>query len=113
MGVYRGYWTSGRPCGHRVLNVGHHGARSGKLNPSEGFLVPAPHAWFDVGEVDVDPVLADARVDRCAPVFGVGDENTNQCHLLRIAYSASVTPMKASWQSYLENLEAAGLGDAT
>jgi hypothetical protein len=27
------YGTSGRPCGHRVLNVEHHDARSGKLNP--------------------------------------------------------------------------------
>jgi hypothetical protein len=44
---------------------------------------------------------------------GVGDENTNRLRLQRVAHNASVWWMKARWQSYRENLEAAGLGDAT
>jgi hypothetical protein len=51
---------------------------------------------------------------RAVRVFaGVGDENNNQRRLQRVAHDASVLTMKARWQSYLENLEAAGLGDAT
>ena len=40
----------------------HHGKPDALRQPYtlEGFAVPTPHAWFDVGEVDVNPVLADS-----------------------------------------------------
>jgi hypothetical protein len=33
-----------------------------EIESLEGLPVPAPHAWLDVDEINVDPVLADAHL---------------------------------------------------